>query len=391
MKKQPAGFLEKLMKNKGQEGVSVERHIDIDVHDLVPNPNNFYAMRNIDRLKNLIRTTGKVEELTVKSVGMGKYMVVAGHRRRLAVLELLEEGAKVPSRLPCSVVSFSAVGNKTAEEMELLWLSASNLGQREYRSMEEKVHELEVIGNLLRKDYDEDHAGGIVTGPFRSYLARFLCMTDSSLQRLSAMRNVLPEYLEMVDRGEMKETAAYELTNLSEDDQRSLMESLAGQEITVKSIKARKAELFAASEEAEDLKGSAAQEPLENGSQECCSGEEEDCGNVGGDAGERQEAICDHQGTEDEDSSSEGAGNVAEAVRAEEAPREVSEPTVQRASEGKQLMASVDRLMSYCEGRHDASDAPCNGCRFENGAGGCRMGTKPCEWLIESESRKMGM
>ena len=251
MKKQPVGLLDKLLKNKEQEGVSIERHMDIDVHDLVPNPNNFYAMRNNDRLKNLIHTTGKVEELTVKSVGMGKYMVVAGHRRRLAVLELLEEGARVPVKLPCSVVTFSPVGNKSAEEMELLWLSASNLGQREYRSMQEKIWEIETIGKLLRKDYDEDYAGGLVTGPFRSYLARFMCMTESRLQRLSAMRNVLPEYLEMVDKGEIKETAAYELTNLSNEEQRSLMESLAGQEITVKNIKARKEELIAASGEAE--------------------------------------------------------------------------------------------------------------------------------------------
>ena len=387
MKKQPAGFLEKLMKNKGQEGVSVERHIDIDVHDLVPNPNNFYAMRNIDRLKNLIRTTGKVEELTVKSVGMGKYMVVAGHRRRLAVLELLEEGANVPSRLPCSVVSFSAVGNKTAEEMELLWLSASNLGQREYRSMEEKIHEVETIGNLLRKDYDEDYAGGIVTGPFRSYLAKFLCMTDSSLQRLTAMRNVLPEYLEMVDRGEMKETAAYELTNLSESDQRTLMESLVGQEITVKSIRVRKAELFAVSEEPGNPKGSEAQNLFENESPV----EENDCGTVEVEVGEGLEVMGDHQDTEDEDSPNEEPETVAEAVMTEDTPQETNTASTYRISEGKQLMASVDRLMSYCEGRHDASDAPCNGCRFENGAGGCRMGTKPCEWLIESESRKMGM
>ncbi|SEH46119.1 ParB/RepB/Spo0J family partition protein [Selenomonas sp. KH1T6] len=387
MKKQPAGFLEKLMKNKGQEGVSVERHIDIDVHDLVPNPNNFYAMRNIDRLKNLIRTTGKVEELTVKSVGMGKYMVVAGHRRRLAVLELLEEGANVPSRLPCSVVSFSAVGNKTAEEMELLWLSASNLGQREYRSMEEKIHEVETIGNLLRKDYDEDYAGGIVTGPFRSYLAKFLCMTDSSLQRLTAMRNVLPEYLEMVDRGEMKETAAYELTNLSESDQRTLMESLVGQEITVKSIRVRKAELFAVSEEPGNPKGAEAQNLFENESPV----EENDCGTVEVEVGEGLEVMGDHQDTEDEDSPNEEPETVAEAVMTEDTPQETNTASTYRTSEGKQLMASVDRLMSYCEGRHDASDAPCNGCRFENGAGGCRMGTKPCEWLIETESRKMGM
>lgn len=383
MKKQPVGLLDKLLKNKEQEGVSIERHMDIDVHDLVPNPNNFYAMRNIDRLKNLIRTTGKVEELTVKSVGMGKYMVVAGHRRRLAVLELLEEGARVPVKLPCSVVTFSPVGNKSAEEMELLWLSASNLGQREYRSMQEKIWEIETIGKLLRKDYDEDYAGGLVTGPFRSYLARFMCMTESRLQRLSAMRNVLPEYLEMVDKGEIKETAAYELTNLSNEEQRSLMESLAGQEITVKSIKARKEELIAASGEAENLKGSAAQAHFENGSGECCSLEEDNCGTAAAEPAE--EAI------ELSEEADDGAGSpeLTSGVPADDLSGQVAAPGLRRVSEKKELMVSVDRLMSYCEGRHDASDTPCSGCVLEDGNQGCRMGTKPCMWHVESESRKM--
>ena len=240
MKKQPAGLLEKLLKNREQEGVSIERHMDIDVHDLVPNPQNFYSMRNIDRLKNLIKTTGKVEELTVKSIGKGKYMVVAGHRRRKAVLELVEEGAPISAKVPCSVVTFKPVGNRSAEDMELLWLSSSNMGQREYRTMAEKILEVKTISKLLRKDYETDYAGGFVTGAFRTYLAKFLCMTESRLQRLMAMENVLPVYLAMIDSGEMKETAAYELTNLSEAEQHTLMAAMEGQEITVKGIKQKK-------------------------------------------------------------------------------------------------------------------------------------------------------
>ena len=386
MKKQPAGLLDKLLKNREQEGVSIERHMDIDVHDLVPNPNNFYAMRNIDRLKNLIRTTGKVEELTVKSVGMGKYMVVAGHRRRMAVLELLEEGVRVPAKLPCSVVTFSSVGNKTAEEMELLWLSASNLGQREYRSMQEKIWEIETIGKLLRKDYDEDYAGGLVTGPFRGYMAKFMCMTESRLQRLSAMKNVLPEYLEMVDKGEIKETAAYELTNLSNEEQRTLMESLAGQEITVKSIKARKEELFAVSDETEDRKGPATQEQSGDESKECCSCEEDD--GVTAASASIEEAVEEIL-PEDDDGADRPEMQSGEPR--DNVPEQVIAKPVHRLSEKKELMVSVDRLMSYCEGRHDASDTPCLGCVLEDGNQGCRMGTKPCMWHVESESRKIGM
>ena len=63
--------------------------------------------------------------------------------------------------------------------------------------------------------------------------------------------------------------------------------------------------------------------------------------------------------------------------------------TIRRASEKSQLMTSVDMLMTYCEGRHDASNTPCRGCAMEEGENGCRMGTKPCMWHIESTARKM--
>lgn len=361
MKKQPAGLLEKLLKNREQEGVSIERHMDIDVHDLVPNPHNFYSMRNIDRLKNLIKTTGKVEELTVKSVGKGKYMVVAGHRRRKAVLELVEEGAAISAKVPCSVVSFKSVGNRSAEDMELLWLSSSNMGQREYRTMSEKIQEIELISRLLRRDYDEDYAGGFVTGSFRSYLAQFLCMTDSRLQRLLAMRNVAPKYLAMIDSRELKETAAYELTNLSEEEQHILMTAMDGQEITVKVIKQKKDELFAT---AHTAKGDI---------------------NLGDD--EQLE-----EGTADDKATDEGSADAAEENDATVVPDYLSDAggdvSAHRTADKSQLMTSADLLMSYCEGRHDASPNPCPGCDFEDGQGGCRMGTKPCMWHIESAARK---
>ena len=375
MKKQSAGLLEKLLKNREDEAVFVERHIDIDVHDLEPNPKNFYSMSNIDRLKNLIKTTGKVEELTVKPIGKGKYMVVAGHRRRKAVLDLIRDGEKIPHKVPCSVVTFKAVGNKSAEDMELLWLSSSNLGQREYRTMFEKILEVETISRLLRKDYDADYAGGFVTGPFRSYLAKFLCMTESRLQRLMAMKNVLPKYLTMVDSGEMKETAAYELTNLTDEEQKKLMDAMQGQEITVKGIKDKKEELFGSSMDEKKLEVlpvnfmDAGGERTENE----ISPAEEDAAEASAEIDVPKGAMATEQvSTPDIELSETG-----------------SELKVRKASEKSQLMTSIDMLMTYCEGRHDASNTPCRGCDFEDGHGGCRMGTKPCKWHIESTARKM--
>ena len=104
--------------------------------------------------------------------------------------------------------------------------------------------------------------------------------------------------------------------------------------------------MFAASEEAEDLRGSAAQEHFVNGSRECCSGEADDCGTAAGEDYAELDTADVRLDTELEDSQPEEAV-VAEAVRAEARSPEAGEAAAPRTSEGRQLMASVDRVMSY--------------------------------------------
>ena len=67
----------------------------ISVFDLVPSEDNFYSMREIEELKAAIEIAGKVlQNLTVVPLDGGKYKVIAGHRRRLASLALVEDGSR---------------------------------------------------------------------------------------------------------------------------------------------------------------------------------------------------------------------------------------------------------------------------------------------------------
>ena len=64
----------------------------ISVFDLVPSEDNFYSMREIEELKAAIEIAGKVlQNLTVVPLDGGKYKVIAGNRRRLASLALVED------------------------------------------------------------------------------------------------------------------------------------------------------------------------------------------------------------------------------------------------------------------------------------------------------------
>ena len=88
----------------------------ISVFDLVPSEDNFYSMREIEELKAAIEIAGKVlQNLTVVPLDGGKYKVIAGHRRRLASLALVEDGKPQYEFVTCSVEP----NEEAAEDQEI--------------------------------------------------------------------------------------------------------------------------------------------------------------------------------------------------------------------------------------------------------------------------------
>ena len=88
----------------------------ISVFDLVPSEDNFYSMREIEELKAAIEIAGKVlQNLVVVPLENGKYKVIAGHRRRLASIALVEDGKPQYEFVPCSVEPTE----EAAEDQEL--------------------------------------------------------------------------------------------------------------------------------------------------------------------------------------------------------------------------------------------------------------------------------
>ena len=71
----------------------------VDVYDLEPSKENFYQVD--DSLKRSVEFVGILQPLLVKQPENGKYKVIAGHRRRLAVLALMEEGKENRRYVPC--------------------------------------------------------------------------------------------------------------------------------------------------------------------------------------------------------------------------------------------------------------------------------------------------
>ena len=128
---------------------SESRYEKLSVFDLVPSEDNFYSMREIGELKAAIEIAGKVlQNLVVVPLGDGKYKVIAGHRRRLASIELVNDGKPEYEFVPCVIEPTE----EAADEQEIrdgLDLIVTN-SQRE-KTAWDKIEEVRYLREVLEK------------------------------------------------------------------------------------------------------------------------------------------------------------------------------------------------------------------------------------------------
>lgn len=129
---------------------SESRYEKLSVFDLVPSEDNFYSMREIGELKAAIEIAGKVlQNLVVVPLGDGKYKVIAGHRRRLASIELVNDGKPEYEFVPCVIEPTE----EAADEQEIrdgLDLIVTN-SQREKGPHGTKSKRSAICGRFWRK------------------------------------------------------------------------------------------------------------------------------------------------------------------------------------------------------------------------------------------------
>ncbi len=253
--------------NKGLENIlkeitpTEEKIIYVDVYELESNPKNFYGLRDIDGLAGLIAVSHFVEPLTVFQKADGKYVIISGHRRRAAIQKLLEDGVYNERKLPCIVktpekISIEQDNGETVEfdedAVNMLHLIASNRGQREERTVEEKLQEIRFLEKFAKAIYHQKDRG--TRGRFRTFFAEeILNISKSQLQRLNSMEKLTDEVKQAVDDKKISETAAMELATMTPEEQNASLEKILSGEVKgtvqeIQNMKAPKTEVAAESE-----------------------------------------------------------------------------------------------------------------------------------------------
>lgn len=255
MKKQSPSLIAKLLNQNSQplpqgvhNGHPAELIVMRNVQDLMPNPKNeAYRTDNIDELAAMIDLTQRIEPLIVKPLPEeeGKYMILSGHRRRLAQMYRLEHGMTDDPRVPTIT---REIVNPLEEiidddEMETLNIVFPNKGSRRNLSPVEEAAEIALVKPIIRKIYEHQKEHGETAGKFRTFFANILGISETTLARKEAIGKLSDTAKEAVEEGRITATAAAELSKLEKDEQDTALTAITekGERPTVEAVQRAKA------------------------------------------------------------------------------------------------------------------------------------------------------
>lgn len=170
-----------------------------DPRQLVPTQENFYNTKNIDKLKASIKITGYLmQPILIENVN-GKDQVLAGHRRRLCCIDLIEEGDTRFERVPCMYaeeIKVSENEDLTQEQKEAITpflrqfkvIQANNYRDKnDWERMQEAMEMEKIVKSLKEK------VG--ITGTVRENLKELLGVSNAQFGRYKNISNHLSEQL----------------------------------------------------------------------------------------------------------------------------------------------------------------------------------------------------
>lgn len=206
--------------------------LTLDVYDLIPSQENFYSTQYINDLKQSIAIVGLLQPLLVERDG-GKFRVVAGHRRRLACMALVEDGLEQFRRVPCVTRAAEEEGTVKTILDRLALIFANGFREKsDWEKMEETLRTEALIAEL-RKEVE-------VEGRTRWITAEFTGITEAQIGRYKSIKNNLcPELMQAFKAKRLGVSTAYELSGLSPDYQARAADTL--EEMGVLSINDAKA------------------------------------------------------------------------------------------------------------------------------------------------------
>lgn len=222
---------------------------DISIFKMYRNDMNFYSVEQIEELAGDILMYGLKQnlELVYAPCEKGEYRIVAGERRWEALKLLVSKGYK---EFEIATSKLTAPQDDDEEQVEIIIANAyrtktvTDMIEEETR-LKASLERMKAAGKKI-KGYD------LQSGRLRDVIASMLHLSKTKVAQIEAVNNnLIPEWKEELKSERLTFSAAYELSGMSEDEQReALGKFMESGELTHKTIKDMKEANAAGAEKA---------------------------------------------------------------------------------------------------------------------------------------------
>lgn len=226
-----SGLLNEASKNLGPKDI-MEISM-IHVNDIVPNPENKYhvAEDKVISTMDSIKLVGIRQNLEVKRLPDGKFMIITGETRRQAVKRLFDNGEH-DGMIPCSIVDFDNMklpGNMSNSLKERYSITVTNI-QREKTDadlLQEVDTMIEFYEELRKEGYNEYESQIIKGRKTRELIAERLGISTGTAQKVMAVINKgVPELKKEVLEGNISIHEAQEIAQQDRKEQKDFIDKV---------------------------------------------------------------------------------------------------------------------------------------------------------------------
>lgn len=177
-----------------------------DIYDLIPSKDNFYLVEDVQDLKQSIELLGILQPLLVTDEEDGKRRIIAGHRRRLAIMQLVEEGKERFRYVPIMV---KPTKNAILDRLALIMTNRFR-EKTDWEKMTESI-ETEKLVQELKEQMD-------IPGRTRDLLAEIVETSPAQLGRYKAIyNNLAAELMAEFKAGKIGVSVIYEISQLEKE------------------------------------------------------------------------------------------------------------------------------------------------------------------------------
>lgn len=210
---------------------------DLSIFKMYSDSENFYPQEGIEQKAGEILMVGLLENITVKYEpveGKGEYKIISGERRWRALNLLVERGYKEFEFATCNITAPS-----TKQEERLARIIANSYRDKKVETMIREEQELKETLEEMKADGIELKGYDLQSGRLRDVIADMLNISRTKVAQIEAVRNnLIPEFMEELNKNRLTFSAAYELSGMSSDEQREALAVLADTgELTYQAIK----------------------------------------------------------------------------------------------------------------------------------------------------------